>query len=122
MSKRVYIKVVNFMSKPYGLCDRMWLIDNIPVVKHNISSTTGNERLYLFSLGQLITYPDQKFIASCMKCRVNYTTQEPQCQYEFCNDNSISEVYCSKVNSNLLFLIWKKSKSFNLIRLKIIYI
>ncbi|XP_034307350.2 uncharacterized protein [Magallana gigas] len=49
--------------------------------------------------GQLITYPDQKFITSCMKCRVNYTTQEPQCQYEFCNDNSISEVYCSKNNS-----------------------
>lgn len=115
MSKRVYIKVVNLRNKCYGLCDRMWLIDIIPVVKHNILSTTGNERLYLFSLGQLITYPDQKFITSCMKCRVNYTTQEPQCQYEFCNDNSISEVYCSKVNSHLLFLIRKKSKSLNLI-------
>lgn len=113
MSKRVYIKVVNLRNKCYGLCDRMWLIDIIPVVKHNILSTTGNERLYLFSLGQLIT--DQKFITSCMKCRVNYTIQEPQCQYEFCNDNSISEVYCSKVNSHLLFLIRKKSKSLNLI-------
>lgn len=101
MSKKVYVKVVNFRNKCNGLCDRMWLIDNIPVVKHNILSSTGNERLYLFSLGQLITYPDQKFITSCMKCRVNYTTQEPQCQYEFCNENSISEVYCSKVNSHL---------------------
>lgn len=82
------------MSKGYGFCDWMWRIDNINVVKHNILTTTGNIRLYLFSLGQLITYPDQKFITSCMKCRVNYTTQEPQCQYEFYNDNSISEVFC----------------------------
>lgn len=48
--------------------------------------------------GQLITYPHQEFITSCMKCRVNYTTQEPHCQYELCNDNLISEVYCSKTD------------------------
>lgn len=103
MSKKVYIKVVNFMNKSYGLCDRMWLNNNIPVVKHNVLSTAGNVRLYLFSLGQLITDPDQKFITSCMKCRVNYTTQEPQCQYEICDDNSISEVYCSKVTVTRCF-------------------
>lgn len=49
--------------------------------------------------GKLISYHDLKFIASCMKCRMNDSTQEPQCIYEFCSDNLISEVYCSKDES-----------------------
>lgn len=51
MSKKVYIKVVNFMNKFYGFCDRMWFNNNIFVVKYNVLFIVGNVRLYLFFLG-----------------------------------------------------------------------
>lgn len=88
-----------FHFKGYDFCDSMWLIDYIHVIKSQIECSLYQWecKIILFSLGQLISNHDQTFIASCMKCRVNDTTQEPQCLYELCSDNSMSKVYCSKV-------------------------
>lgn len=46
--------------------------------------------------GQLIMASDQIFVKKCLKCHFSDSTQQPQCEYDFCDVNLTNTFYCSK--------------------------
>eukprot|EP00105_Crassostrea_gigas_P021071 XP_011440060.1 PREDICTED: uncharacterized protein LOC105337153 isoform X2 [Crassostrea gigas] len=46
--------------------------------------------------GQLITKSNQILVKRCLKCHFNDSTQQPQCENEFCDVDLKNKIYCSK--------------------------